>query len=148
MIRNSLKYIPSRDYKAFTAQLRWVCAAPSLAAARSEFERFRQAWSRYPGAVCVWEHNWQHVEQLFDQGSAVRRVMYTTNALESVHASFRLVTRKGAFPNEQSLLKPLYLRVTELAKKWGQRSIPNWALVRNQLEMDDALSLRIHKFDL
>ncbi len=148
MIRNSLKYIPSRDYKAFTAQLRRVYAAPSLAAARSEFERFQQEWSRYPGAVGVWERNWQHVEQLFDQGSAVRRVMYTTNALESVHASFRLVTRKGAFPNEQSLLKPLYLRVTELAKKWGQRSIPNWALVRNQLEMDDAISLRIHKFDL
>ncbi len=99
-------------------------------------------------AVGVWEHNWQHVEQLFDQGSAVRRVMYTTNALESVNSSFRLVTRKGAFPNEQALLKPLYLRVTELAKKWGQRSISNWALVRNQLEMDDVISLCIHKFDL
>ncbi len=146
--RNSLKYIPSRDYKAFTAQLRRVYAAPSLAAARSEFERFMQEWSRYPGAVGVWERNWQHVEQLFDQGSAVRKVMYTTNALESVNSSFRFVTRKGAFPNEQALLKPLYLRVTELAKKWGQRSIPNWALVRNQLEMDDAISLRIHKFDL
>ncbi len=53
------------------------------------------------------------MERLFDRGSAVHRVLYTTNALESVNSSFRLVTRKDAFPNEQTLLKPLYLRVTE-----------------------------------
>ncbi len=147
LLRNSLKYIPSRDYKSFTAQLKRVYAAPSLAAARSEFERFKQEWSRYPGAVGVWERNWLHVEQLFDLGSAVRRVMYTTNALESINSSLRLVTRKGAFPNEDALLKLLYLRVRELDKKWGQRPIPNWALVRNQLEMDDNIYQRIHRYD-
>jgi len=68
LIRNSLKYIPSRDYKAFTAQLKRVYAAPSLSAAKSEFERFKQEWSRYPGAVSVWERNWLHVEQLFSVG--------------------------------------------------------------------------------
>lgn len=147
LVRNSLKYVPSRDYKAFTAQLKRVYAAPSLAAARSEFERFQTDWSRYPGAVGVWARNWQHVEQLFDLGSAVRKIMYTTNALESVNASFRIVTRKGAFPNENALLKLLYLRVTELTKKWADRPIPNWALVRNQLETDDSIRQRIDHFD-
>ena len=147
LIRNSLKYIPSRDYKAFTAQLKRIYAAPSLASARSEFERFKTDWGRYPGAVNVWVRSWQHVEQLFDLGSAVRKIMYTTNALESVNSSLRIVTRKGAFPNDKALLKLLYLRVTELTKKWGDRPIPNWALVRNQLEMDDSICQRIRTYD-
>ena len=120
---------------------------PSLAAAKSEFARFQTAWGRYPGAVDVWVRNWQHVEQLFDLGSAVRKIMYTTNALESVNSSLRIVTRKGAFPNENALLKLLFLRVTELTKKWGDRPVPNWALVRNQLELDDSIRQRIHTFD-
>ncbi len=147
LVRNSLKYVPSRDYKAFTAQLKRMYAAPSLAAARSELERLRQDWNRYPGAVDVWVRNWQHVEQLFDLGSAARKIMYTTNALESVNSSLRIVTRKGAFPNENALLKLLYLRVMELTKKWGDRPIPNWALVRNQLETDDSIRQRIQRFD-
>ncbi len=73
--------------------------------------------------------------------------MYPTNALESVNSSLRIVTRKGAFPNEDALRKLLYLRVRELGKKWGQRPIPNWALVRNQLEMDDDIHQRIQKYD-
>jgi len=147
LIRNSLKYVPSRDYKAFTAQLKRIYAAPSLAAAKSELERFQKDWSRYPGAVDVWVRNWQHVEQLFDLGSAVRKIMYTTNALETVNSSLRIVTRKGAFPNENALLKLLYLRVMELTKKWGDRPIPNWAMVRNQLEIDDSIRLRIQRFE-
>ena len=91
--------------------------------------------------------NWRHVEQRFDLGSAVRRVMYTTNALESINSSLRIVTRKGAFPNENALLKLLYLRVTELTKKRGQRPIPNWALVRNQLELDNSIHQRIHHYN-
>lgn len=78
LIRNSIRYIPSKDYKAYTAQIKKVYGASSLKAAAREFERFKQAWSRYPGAVDVWVHNWQHVEQLYNYGSAVRKVMYTT----------------------------------------------------------------------
>ena len=147
LIRNSLKYVPSRDYKAFTAQLKHIYTALSLTAASSEFEHFQKDWSRYPGAVNVWVRNWRHVEQLFDLSSAVRRVMYTTNALESINSSLRIVTRKGAFPNENALLKLLYLRVTELTQKWGQRPIPNWALVRNQLELDNSIHQRIHHYN-
>lgn len=147
MIRNSIKYVPNKDYKTFTAQLKKVYGAPSLKAAKAEFEKFKQTWSQYPGAVDVWVRNWQHVEQLFDYGSSVRKVMYTTNAVESVNSSFRKVTRKGAFPNENALLKLLYLRITELYKKWNGRPLNNWALVRNQLDTDEKLRDRIRKYE-
>ncbi len=142
-IRNSIKYVPSKDYKVFTAQLKKVYGAPGLKTAEAEFERFKQAWSGYPGAVDVWNRNWQHVAQLFNYGSAVRKVMHTTNAVESVNSSFRKVTKKGTFPSEDALLKLLYLRIAELYKKWNRRPIANWALVRNQLAMDDAIQERI-----
>lgn len=147
MIRNSIKYVPNKDYKAFCAHLKKVYGAASLKAAKAEFEKFKQAWSQYPGAVDVWERNWKHVEQLFDYGSAVRKIMYTTNAVESVNSSFRKVTKKGAFPNETSLLKLLFLRIKELEKKWNYRPVANWALVRNQLDVDDRIRERIRKYE-
>ena len=147
LIRNYIKYIPSKEYKAFTTHLKKVYGAPSLKAAEAEFERFKQTWSCYPGAVDVWVRNWMHVAQLFHYGSAVRKVMYTTNAIESVNSSFRKVTKKGAFPSEDALLKLLFLRVTELNNKWKDRPVANWALVRNQLAMDDSIQNRILKYD-
>ena len=147
LIRNSIKYVPNKDYKPFTAHLKKVYGAASLKAAEAEFARFKQAWSQYPGAVDVWVRNWQHVAQLFDYGSAVRKILYTTNAVESVNSSFRKVTRKGAFPNENALFKVLYLRVKELYQKWGSRPVSNWALVRNQLDMDEKIQARIRKYE-
>lgn len=147
MIRNSVKYVPSKDYKRFTAQLKKVYGAASLKAAEAEFERFKQAWSQYPGAVDVWVRNWQHVEQLYNYGSAVRKVMYTTNAIEAVNSSFRKVTKKGSFPGEDAVRKALYLRITELYRKWNGRPVPNWAMVRNQLSMDEKIQTRIMKYE-
>lgn len=95
----------------------------------------------------MWVRNWKHVEQLFNYGSAVRKVMYTTNAVESVNSSFRKVTKKGSFPSEQALMKLLYLRVTELYKKWNGRPANNWAMVRNQLSMDENMQARILKYE-
>lgn len=147
LIRNSIKYIPSKDYKAYTTQLKKVYGASSLKAAEAEFERFKQAWNKYPGAIDVWTRNWSNVEQLFNYGSAVRKVMYTTNAIESVNSSFRKVTKKGSFPSEDAVMKALYLRITELYKKWNGRPVANWALVRNQLSMDDKMQVRILKYE-
>lgn len=147
LIRNSIKYVPSKDYKPFTANLKKVYGAPSLKAAQAEFEKFKQTWSQYPGAVDVWKRNFKYVEQLFDYGSAVRKVMYTTNAIESVNSSFRKVTKKGAFPNEDALLKVLYLRITELYRKWESRPQSNWALVRNQLDINPSIQARIRKYE-
>ena len=147
LIRSSIKYVPNKDYKRFTAHLKKVYGAASVKAAESEFERFKQAWSQYPGAVDVWVRNWQHVTQLFQYGSAVRKILYTTNAVESVNSSFRKVTKKGAFPNENALFKLLYLRITELYRKWNGRPLNNWALVRNQLDMDEKIQERIRKYE-
>ena len=147
LIRNSVRYIPSKDYKAFTSQLKKVYGAANRKAAEAEFERFKQAWNQYPGAVDVWNRNWAHVEQLYNYGSAVRKVMYTTNAIESINSSFRKVTKKGSFPSEDAVLKALYLRITELYKKWNGRPVSNWALVRNQLAMDDRIQKRILKYE-
>lgn len=147
LIRNSIKYIPSKDYKTYTAQLKRVYGAPSLKAAVAEFERFKQTWSQYPGAIDVWIRNWSQVEQLFNFGSAVRKVMYTTNSIEALNSSFRKVTKKGSFPSEDAVLKALYLRLRELYKKWADRPVPNWAMVRNQLSMDDGLQARIMKYE-
>lgn len=147
LIRNSIKYIPSKDYKSFTMHLKKIYGAPSLKAAQAEFEKFKQAWSAYPGAVEVWNRNFGYVEQLFDYGSAIRKIMYTTNAIESVHSSFRKVTKQGAFPNENALLKLLYLRITELYSKWQNGGVKNWALVRNQLAVNINLQNRILKYE-
>ena len=145
LIRNSIKYVPTKDYKRFTAQLKKVYGASSLKIAEAEFEKFKNDWKQYPGAVDVWVRNWEHVAQLFNYGSAVRKVMYTTNAVESVNSSLRKVTKKGAFPSDTAVMKALYLRITELLKKWAWRPAPNWALVRNQLAMHDDIQKRVLK---
>lgn len=148
LIRNSIKYIPSKDYKAFTAHLKKVYGAPSLKAAQNEFEKFKQVWSMYPGAVEVWSRNFEYVAQLFDYGSAIRKIMYTTNAVESVNSSFRKVTKQGAFPNENALLKLLYLRITELYRKWEKGTgVQNWSIVRNQLTVNEKFKNRILKYE-
>lgn len=147
MIRNSIKYVPSKEYKQFTTQLKKVYGASNLKVAEAEFERFKQEWKKYPGAIDVWERNWKHVAQLFNYGSAVRKVMYTTNSIESVNSSLRKVTKKGAFPNENAVLKAIYLRITELYKKWNDRPVSNWAMVRNQLLIDDSIQERILKYE-
>lgn len=147
MIRNAIKYVPSKEYKAFTTQLKKVYGASNLKIAEAEFERFKQEWSKYPGAVDVWVRNWKHVAQLYNYGSEVRKIMYTTNSIESVNSSLRKVTKKGAFPNEEAVLKALYLRITELYKKWSNRTVSNWAMVRNQLAIDDSMQERILKYE-
>ena len=146
LIRNSIKYVPTKDYKKFTQSLKKVYGAPNLKAANASFETFCKEWNQYPGAIEVWKRNYVHVEQLFDYGSAVRKIMYTTNAIEAVNSSFRKVTKKGSFPNETALFKLLYLRITELEKKWSTGYIPNWSMVLNQLMVNDLFKERIDQY--
>ena len=146
LVRNSINYVPSKDYKAFTSSLRKVYGATSLKACHTAFEAFKQQWSQYPGAVDVWKRNFTHVEQLFDYGSNIRKIMYTTNAVESIHSSYRKVTKKGAFPNENALLKLLFIRTKELQKKWSTGYIPNWSMVMNQLLLHDQIKDRVIKY--
>ena len=146
LVRNALRYIPSKDYKEVCRDMKKFYGASSLNAAHATFDSFQNRWSHYSGAVDVWKRNFAHVEQLFDYGSAIRKIMYTTNAVESVHSSFRKVTKKGAFSNENALLKLLYLRTKELHAKWSGGRIQNWAMVLNQLMINETFSSRIEKY--
>ncbi len=119
-----------------------------LKASHAAFDAFENRWSQYPGAIDVWKRNFSHVEQFFDYGSDIHKVMYTTNAVESVNSSFRKVTKKGAFPNENALLKVLYLRVKELQNKWNGGQIRNCSMVLNQLMVNDKFSKRIEKYSI
>ncbi|MCC9083812.1 IS256 family transposase [Enterococcus faecium] len=142
LVRNALRYIPSKDYKEVCRDMKKFYGASSLNAAHAAFDSFQNRWSHYSGAVDVWKRNFAHVEQLFDYGSAIRKIMYTTNAVESVHSSFRKV-KKGAFSNENALLKLLYLRTKELHAKWSGGRIQNWAMVLNQLMINETFSSRM-----
>jgi transposase-like protein len=94
LIRTSLKYVPSKDYKAFTKDLKTVYGAKTLKSAEAAFERLKQNWSKYPGAVVTWVRNWKYIEQLFHYTSDIRRVKYTTNVIESVNSSLKKVVKK------------------------------------------------------
>lgn len=146
LIRNSIKYVPTKDYKKYTTDLKRVYGASSLQAARTAFDTFQMNWKAYPGAVDVWVRNFNHVEQLFDYGSNVRKVMYTTNAIEAINSSFRKVTKKGSFPSEEAVFKVLYLRSKELEKKWESGHLANWSMVLNQLKVNDKFNDRIERY--
>ena len=146
LIRNSMRYVPNKDCKKFTADLKKVYGAASLKAASSAFESFCNNWKQYPGAVDVWKRNFKHVEQLFDYGSDVRKVMYTTNIIEAVNSSFRKVTKRGSFPNHDAVYKLLYLRVKELDRKWNGATKQNWSMVLNQLLVNENFTDRINRY--
>lgn len=147
LIRNSIRYIPRKKWNEFTKQLKLIYGAVNINQARKNFQEFQTEWKDYAGAIAVWKNNFKHVEQLYNYGSAVRKIMYTTNAIESVNSSFRKVTKQGAFPDEKAVFKLLYLRIQELYKKWNKRQIQNWSMVRNQLILDDRMALLIQQYD-
>jgi len=133
LIRQSTKTVPTKDRKAFCADLRQIYQAINLEMSKKAFEAFKENWaSAYPMAVRTWENNIEEVYQIFGFPQEIRRLIYTTNAVESYNSQLRKVTNgKGAFPNENSLMKLLYLRTKEVTKNW-YRQIPNWGLIINQ----------------
>ncbi len=148
LIRNSVKYIPSKHLKEFCKDCKEMYGAISEEKAKEALEYLQNKWSNeYPGAVRVWENNFNYVVQLFNYPMEIRKIMYTTNAIESVNSSLRKVTKKGMFDNEMSVFKVFYLRITrELAKKWGVSKTQNWSKVLNQLSCLDEFSDRITKY--
>lgn len=146
LVRNAVKFIPSKDMKEFTKDLKSIYAATNLKNAQTNLEKLNSKWGNYPGALRVFNDNFEHIEQLYNYGSDVRRIMYTTNPIEAVNSSFRKVTKKGTFSSEKSLLKVLYLRNVELEQKWSKGRIRNWSMVLNQLMIDDNIAPRLDKF--
>lgn len=135
-VRNSLRYVAWKDYKALTADLRKIYQAPNLAAAEQHLSQFTTTWgAKYPLVVESWERNWLRLTRFFDYPAAIRKVVYTTNTVEGFHRQIRCVTKsKGAFPSETALLKVLYLTTQRIMEKWTV-PLANWALTIQQLSI-------------
>lgn len=142
-IRSSMKYIPYKDRKAFVADLKGIYRAINEEVAMDNLLSLKEKWSsKYPNAVKSWEDNWDNLSTFFAFSDNIRKIIYTTNTIESLNSQFRKVTKtKLIFPNDDSLLKMLYLAVERVAKKWI-RSYSDWDLVINQLKIvfSDTLS--------
>ncbi|AOF15294.1 transposase [Yersinia enterocolitica] len=133
-IRNSIKYVASKHHKAFMADLKPVYRAVSKEAAETALDELEEKWGQqYPVVLQSWRRKWENLSHYFRYPATIRKVIYTTNAIESVHRQFRKLTKtKGAFPNENSLLKLLYLGLMNAQEKWTI-PIQSWNLTLSQL---------------
>ncbi len=133
-IRNSLKYVASKNQKAFMSDLKPVYRAPTKEAAELALDKLEETWGdKYPLVINSWRRKWHNLSHYFKYPEQIRKVIYTTNAVEAVHRQFRKLTKtKGAFPNENSLLKLLYAGILNATDKWTM-PIHNWSLCISQL---------------
>lgn len=133
-IRNSLKYVGSKNQKEFMGDLKRIYKASNKELAAEELNILDGKWSdKYPIVIKSWRNNWERLSQYFKYPEDIRRIIYTTNTIEAVHRQFRKLTKtKGAFPNQDSLLKLLYLGIQNASKKWTM-PIQNWSLTLSQL---------------
>lgn len=132
-IRNSCRYVVWKDKKAFAADMKAIYNAPTREVAAVELERFEQAWgAKYPYAVKSWRANWEELTVFFDFPLEIRRIIYTTNLIENLNGKIRKYTKaKGAFPDDGSVRKAVFLALREITKKWTQPQ-RNWGLILNQ----------------
>jgi len=133
-VRNSLKYVASKNQKAFMVDLKRVYRATSKDAAEQALDELEVRWGDlYPIVIKSWRTKWDNLSAYFKYPPDIRRVIYTTNSIEAVHRQFRKLTKtKGGFPNEDSLLKLLYLGVQNASKKWTM-PIQGWNIALSQL---------------
>lgn len=147
-IRNSLRYVASKDQKAFIRDLKPVYKATTKEAAEMALDELETQWGgKYPKVLESWRNKWHLLSNYFKFPEYVRKPIYTTNAVEAVHRQFRKLTKtKGAFPNENSLLKLLYIGIEQASKKWTM-PISNWGQTIMQLSihfpgrLDDIIKL-------
>jgi putative transposase len=134
MIRNSTKYVSYKDIKPIMADLKKVYTAPNEDSALYALEELREKWgSKYPQMLKVWDENWAEVSTYFKYPEEVRRLIYTTNAVEGFHRMLRKFTKtKVIYPTDDALRKSIYLSVQEISKKWTM-SIQNWGIIIGQL---------------
>jgi putative transposase len=132
MVRNSLRYVPWRDRRAVARDLRQVYAAPTDEAGLKALAAFEAAWGEhYPMAAKSWRDRWDNVVPFYSYPEPIRKVVYTTNAVESLNAQLRKVTKKrGAFPTDDSVRKVLYLAIMRAAQRWTM-PIQDWPAALN-----------------
>ena len=133
-IRSSLKYVSWKDHKAFLADLKRVYQAATRGEAETNLAQLDQHWgTKYPMAVRAWQTNWPEVSTFFDYPAEIRRIIYTTNSVESYHRQLRKVTKtKAAFPTPEAARKLLYLATQRIIRAWTA-PIRDWAKILNQL---------------
>ena len=135
-VRNTLKYVPDKDRKAFATDLKTIYHAPSEDQARAALDRVHEKWTpKYPNSMKRWFDNWDAICPIFKFSSDVRKVIYTTNAIESLNSTYRKLNRqRSVFPSDTTLLKALYLATFEATKKWTV-TIQNWGKVYGELSI-------------
>ena len=145
MVRNSLKYVVWKDYKAVTTDLKRIYQASTEEQALSELERFSQQWgTNYPQIAKSWTTHWVNLRTLFEYPPEIRKAIYTTNAIESLNSVIRSATkRRKLFPSDESAMKVIYLAISQAAKKWTM-PIQNWRLALNRFMIE--FGERIEKY--
>lgn len=133
-IRNSIRYVASKNQKEFAKDLKLIYQAPTKELAEEELLKLEDKWGKkYPLVINSWNTKWDNLSVFFKYPPDIRKVIYTTNIIEAVHRQFRKLTKtKGAFPNENSLLKLLYLGIKNASRKWTM-PVRNWSLTISQL---------------
>ena len=132
-IRNSLRYVPTKDKRAFTKDLRTIYEAINLVQAADAFIIFEQKWKdKYPYVCRSWKNNWDELTPYFNYPLEIRRLIYTTNMIENLNRNVRKFTKnKTMFPDDKAVIKAVYLAVQHVSKLWS-RTIPNWPIIANQ----------------
>ena len=146
MVRNSLKYVSWKDYKAVTADLKRIYRSSTEEEALLELDRFGEVWDdQYPQITKSWRAHWQNMNTLFNYPQDIRKAIYTTNAIESLNSVIRkAIKKRKIFPSDDSAKKMIYLAVKEASKKWTM-PIRNWrqAMSRFIIEFDERLERHI-----
>jgi putative transposase len=135
LVRHTLRYVSWKQRREVAAELRTIYTAPTAEAAELALEQFAAKWDKSHAAMSqVWQRNWQRVIPFFAFPAEIRKVIYTTNAIESLNMVLRKVTKtRGSFPNEEAALKLLFLALRNHAKKWS--SIQNWREALNRFQI-------------
>ena len=135
-VRNTLKCVPDKDRKAFAADLKTIYHASDEEKARLALDRVTEKWTtKYPNSMKRWYDNWDAITPIFKFSPDVRKVIYTTNAIESLNSTYRKLNRqRSVFPSDTALLKALYLATFEATKRWTM-SIRNWGQVYGELSI-------------
>jgi putative transposase len=142
-IRNTLKYVANKDRGPLMQDLKPVYKALTIEEAELNFAAFKESWQgKYPHAIKSWETHWLELTAFFKYPKEIRRIMYTTNTIESYHRRLRKVTKtKTAYPNDEALLKILYLATMDATKKWTQ-PLQDWGYITSQFTILFADRLR------
>jgi len=136
MVRNSTKFVSYKDLKAICKDLKKIYTASTEEEALMSLDDFGEAWnSKYPMIHKSWEAHWDDLNEFFSYPEEIRRVIYTTNAIESLNFSLRKITKnRAAFPTDESIYKIMYLAINKVSKKWTM-PIRNWGVALNQFSI-------------